>query len=238
MSLKQKQDYYGLMTLDANLVLVSTTENKSASNVEAQGEDGFVVANEMFGVRAAPTCEYILKHDVSMGTIKMGAIKSITDMGNFVLTGFEVNTQAGSAPTVSASGSQVEADATPTCYAMLPAITIGALHHAQTFGAFTVSGAGAHLTQSTFSAQCTLSTAEKDGTILAHDIVGGTMTITGTIQVSDPSYPVPTLTTLGTGWQITSPITETNPDSNFPTYTFTLTKYLVGQETTNTPSGN
>lgn len=234
MSLKQKTDYYGLTTLDSNLVLVSTTENKSQSTVEAQGEDGFVVAVESFGLRAAPTCEYVLKHDVDMSGIKMGAITAITGMGDFVLSSFEVSTQAGSAPTVSASGSQVEPNATTTCYAMLPAITIGALHHAQTFGAFTLSGAGAHLTQSTFSAQCEVSTAEKDGDILAHDIVGGTVTVSGTIQVSDPSYPIPTVTPAN-GWTITSPITETNPDSNFPTYTFTLTKYLVGQETTNTP---
>ena len=72
-----------------------------------------------------------------------------------------------------------------TCKATLPSVGVDALHHAQTFGAFTLSGAGAHLTQSTYSAQCEVSTAEKDGVILAHDIVGGTVTVNGTIQVSD-----------------------------------------------------
>ena len=111
------------------------------------------------------------------------------------------------------------------CTATLPGITVSGLHHAQTFGAFSISGAGAHLTQSTWSAQCDVSPAEKDGQMLAHDIVGGTVTVTGTIQVSDASYPVPTLS-VASGWTITAPLTETNPDSNYPTYTFTITKYL------------
>ena len=128
---------------------------------------------------------------------------------------------------MTASGSQVEANIVEgSCKATLPNITIGGLHHAQTFGAFQLSGAGAHLTQSTYSAQCDISTAEKDGVILAHDIVGGTVTINGTIQVSNPSYPVPVLS-VASGWTVTSPVSETNPDSNFPTYTFTITKYLT-----------
>lgn len=135
---------------------------------------------------------------------------------------------------MTASGSQVESGtAHATCTAELPNIVIGGLHHAQTFGAFTLTGAGAHLTQSTFTAQCEVSTAEKDGVILAHDIVGGTVTVTGTVQVSDASYPVPTITP-SAGWSITAPLTETNPDSNFPTYTFTITSYLIGEE----PTGN
>ena len=127
---------------------------------------------------------------------------------------------------MTASGSQVEDDIVlSSCTATLPGITVSGLHHAQTFGAFTYTGTGAHLTQSTWSAQCDISPAEKDGTMLAHDIVGGTVTVNGTIQVSDPSYPVPVVTP-ASGWTFTAPLTETNPDSNFPTYTFTITKYL------------
>lgn len=225
MSFKTKQDYYGLGSV-SGLVLVGTTENKSESSVEAQGENGFVVAVEGYGVKSAPACEFVITKDVSLSGITFGDITTINSQ-NFCLASIEINTQAGSAPTMTASGSQVEDTVVLNgCTATLPAITVGGLHHAQSFGAFTISGTGAHLTQCTYSAQCEVSTAEKDGTILAHDIVGGTVTVTGTIQVSDSSYPVPTVTP-SSGWTITAPVTETNPDSNFPTYTFTVTKYLT-----------
>lgn len=107
----------------------------------------------------------------------------------------------------------------------MPNVSISPLHHAQTFGAFTYSGTGAHLTQSTFAAECTVSTADKDGVPLAHDIVGGRVTVNGTIQVSNSSYGTPTITP-SNGWGLTQPLTETNPDGDFPTYTFGLTNYL------------
>lgn len=107
----------------------------------------------------------------------------------------------------------------------MPSVTVSPLHHAQTFGAFAITGAGAHLTQSSFAAECTVSTADKDGVPLAHDIVGGKVTVTGTIQVSNSAYGVPTVTPTN-GWSFTSPLTETNPDGDFPTYTFGLTTYL------------
>lgn len=43
MAFKTKIDYYGLGDVNG-IVLVSTTENKTESVAEAQGEDGFVVA--------------------------------------------------------------------------------------------------------------------------------------------------------------------------------------------------
>jgi len=104
MAFKTKQDYYGLGQI-SGLVLIGTTENKSASTVEAQGEDGFVVATEMFGVRSAPSCEYIITGNVDISNVRFGSITTLSNLGNFVLTNFEINTSAGSAPTVSASGS-------------------------------------------------------------------------------------------------------------------------------------
>lgn len=103
------------------------------------------------------------------------------------------------------------------------------LHHAQTFGAFTYGGTGAHLTQSTFTATCTINVASKDGVPLAHDITDGRLEVNGTLQVSDASYGTPTLSA-ASGWNITAPLTETNPDSDYPTYSFTVTKYLTAVE--------
>lgn len=85
------------------------------------------------------------------------------------------------------------------------------------------------MTQSTLDATATLTTATKDGDVLAHDISEAMVNVNGTIQVSDSAYGIPTLSA-ATGWVITAPLTETNPDSDFPTYSFTVTKYLVADE--------
>ena len=224
---KSKNDYYGLGSL-TNVEIVGTTENKSAQVAEAQGEDGFVVADLVYGEKSAPVCEYAVKGDVSLGTINLGTINEI-DNKSFVMTEITVGTGAGQAPTLAASGQQIEDNATVACTASLAGISINGLHHAQTFGAFTIGGQGAHLTQSNFTATAQVSTAEKDGDIIAHDITDGRITVNGTVVVADNSYPTPTLSA-ASGWVVTAPLTETNSNASFPTYSFTITKYLTGTE--------
>lgn len=227
MSFKTKADYYGLGAV-TGLQLVSTAENKSQSVAEARGEDGFVVAVEPFGETSAPSCDLVVTNTgVTLSNIVLGQITTISS-NKFALANLTITTSAGAAPTVSASGQQVEANAQMYCHVTLPAIVIDGLHHAQTFGAFAVGGTGAHLTQSTLTISGTISTATKDGVVIAHDLTDVRMAITGTIQVSDSSYGVPTVTpTSGSGWKLTAPISETNPDADFPSYSFTLTKTLV-----------
>lgn len=226
MAFKTKTTHYDLGTI-TNAVLVSVTENRSASTVEAKGEDGFVVASQVFGEKSAPSEEYAIKGDVTLTGIKMGSVKTVGG-DSFALESITVTTSAGAAPTMSVSGQQVEDGAASGCTVTLPAVTVSGLHHAQTFGQFTVGGQGAHLTQSTLTITGTISTAEKDGETIAFDLTDCSMTITGTIQVSDASYGTPTVT--ASGWVVTSPITETNPDSNYPTYSFTITKFLAADE--------
>jgi hypothetical protein len=225
MSFKSKQDYYGLSAKAANLVLTSTTENRSASVAEAKGENGFTVATQMYGEKSAPSCEYAVKGDVALSDVKIGTVTTI-DSRSFVLASLSVSTSAGAAPTVSASGQQVEDGATAACTCTLPAISVEGLHHAQNFGAFAISGAGAHLTQSSLTVTGTVSTAEKDGETIAHDVTDVRLEVSGTIQVSDSTYAAPAVT-LSDGWVLTAPLSETNPDGDFPTYTFTATKFLA-----------
>ena len=229
MSFKAKSDYYGLSAQAENLVLTSTTENRSASVAEAKGEDGFVVATEMYGNVSAPACEYVAKGDVSLDAIKIGTV-TVIDEHSFCLSSLSFSTSAGAAPTASASGQQVEDGAKVACTCTLPSISVDGLHHAQTFGAFTVSGKGAHLTQSSLNVNGTVSTATKDGEVIAHDITDVRLEVSGTIQVSDSTYAAPTVA-LSADWVMTSPLSETNPDGDFPTYAFTATKFLTADGT-------
>lgn len=226
MAFKTKTEYFGLASI-AGLKLVSTVENKSASNVEARGEDGFAIAREVFGERVAPSAEYEVIADVNVKTLELGTINTVDSKKIAFLT-LRASTSAGSAPKVSAAGQDVgNSTATGTCKVALPEVVIKALHHAQNFGQFSISGQGAHLTDSSIEFTAQLSEASKDGDIIAYDVVDGRITISGTIQVSDAAYGKPSVT--ATGYDFTSPVTETNPDSNFPTYTFTAVKSLTAK---------
>lgn len=225
MAFKNKVDIYGLSSV-TGLEIASVTENKTVQTVEAQGEDGFIIANQVYGETNAPACDYVVKgRNISLGTVTLGGITT-ADGKSYCLTNVGITTGAGQTPTVNASGTQVEDNATAACTAELTGVTFSGLHHAQTFGAFQLSGTGAHLTNSSLEAACTVNPVTKDGVIIAHDITDGRITINGTIQVSDATYPIPTLS-VANGWIVTAPISETNPDSNYPTYNFTLTKYLT-----------
>lgn len=228
MAFKTKQECFGMSSL-TGLKLVSTSDGASAQNVEARGEDGFTVAREVYGEKLAPSAEYEVVADVPIGGIEIGDVNQLDGKG-IVKSTIRVTTSAGGAPKVSVSGVDVgSSSSTGKCKVKIPTgIVIKALHHAQMFDQFTISGTGAHLTDCSLEATVQVSEATKDGETIAFDVVDGRMTISGTIQVSDASYGKPTIETNGE-WDITSPLAETNPDSNFPTYAFTMVRSLAAE---------
>lgn len=226
MGFKQKQDYYGLSAI-TGIVLKSVTENKSNEVVEAKDEKGFVIANQIFGEKSTPSQEYVITKNVELSSIKLGQITTVNDK-RYALTGIDIKTGAGSEITMTVNGQQVEDDdgsLIEGCKVTLSGLSISGIHHAQTFGAFTISGTGAHLTESSIAITTQVSQSEVEGEIVAHDINDARMTITGTIQVSNPSYPTPVIS-CADGWVQTEVLSEDNPDSDYPTYSFTLVKYL------------
>lgn len=128
----------------------------------------------------APACDYIVT-GTGILSAQLGSITTI-DSDKFCLAEITITTAAGSAPTIAASGQQVEDTATGACKCNALSVSISKLHHAQDFGAFTLTtGFGAHLTQCTYTATANVSTADKDGVPLAHDVVDGRVTVTGTV---------------------------------------------------------
>lgn len=125
---------------------------------------------------------------------------------------------------MTASGQQIEDGGTANCTCTLGAINVSGLYHAQDFGMFTV--ANGQLTDSTLNAEGNIATAEVDGIIKSSDLVGGKLTVSGTIVgVSDAGTigkPSVTLKTVGgKAGVFTSPLSESNPNGDFPTYSFT-----------------
>lgn len=105
-------------------------------------------------------------------------------------------------------------------------MTLEACHHAQVlFGAFTSSyGSGNYLTNATYTVAGDLTTATKDGEIVSFDIANGRIEANVTI-VQTGSTAV--TCSAGNGFIETSPLTKTDPDAAYPTWTATFTKYLT-----------
>lgn len=82
------------------------------------------------------------------------------------------------------------------------------------------------MTQSSYSAQSNLTKATKDGTTLAYDVIEGQITATLTFQQTGNTEPTVTPST-ASGWVVTSPLTKSCPDADYPTWTITLSKALT-----------
>ena len=225
MSLLAKVDYYGL---SANgFEVESTSENKSAGfQAEARGEDGFLVAVEVGADRMAPAVNYVATSDVSIGSVVIGSVKTV-DGKKIALGSLTITTSAGEPVRASASGSQIEDGGTAHCTATLSGITLSPLFHAQTFGLFTY--ANGQLTDSTLTVVGNIGLAECDGVIKASDLVGAQIRVSGTIigVTDEGAIATPTIT-VGTPsgnvlqGVITQPLTQDNPNGDFPSYTFEI----------------
>lgn len=149
------------------------------------------------------------------------------------MNSFTINTSAGAAPTFSASGEQVEDEASGVCEYSIPAFKVTKKHHAQIlFDAFeynkTVSGGttstGVHLKSASYTASGSITKGEKEGVCLTHDIVEGKIECAVEfVQVGN----VKPVITPGTGWDVTSVLTCSNPDADWPSWSATLTMYLT-----------
>jgi len=224
MALLAKTDYYGLSA--SGWTVSDTSENRSVGyNAEAQGPDGFVCAVDAGGELVAPQVNYVATQSASLGSVVLGSVKTI--LGKKVaLGGITVNTSAGSAPTATATGSQIEDNGTAHCTCTLTGISVSPLYHAQDFGLFTVSNG--QLTQSTLTINGDIATTTVDGVIKSSDLVGGSVEVTGTIVgVSDAgAISTPTVALQAPSGNVlsgvmTQPVSQTNPNGDFPTYSFT-----------------
>lgn len=222
MAFVTKTDYFGVETEDV-IDCIASNDGASASVAEATGEDGSIVASTVYGANKAPSCDYAIKAAWTQTAFKLGTVHEVS-AESFVRSQLVIGTSGGAAPTVSVSGEQVEADATATCTYSIPSFTVPKTHHAQVlFSAFTVGGTGCHLQSAQYTASATVTKGDKDGTPLSHDVSAGR--IDAAVTIIQTGTTTPTLSA-GTGWEITSPLAMTNPNSGYPTWTATITKYL------------
>ncbi len=220
MAFQDKTDYFNLATDTSGLVLTSSTENKSATVVQAQDEKGDVIAQEIVGQTTAPSCTYVLQKDATMTGEKLGSAT-----GGYVISSISITTGAGTPPGVTVTGESVPSSSHSDCYYDTPACKIEVCHHAQVlFSAFTVTGDGCYLTSANYTISGSLTKATKDGEIVAYDIVDGK--VEAQVEIVQTGATAPTFAA-GTDFTITAPLTKTEGDAAYPTWTATVTKNLV-----------
>ena len=105
-------------------------------------------------------------------------------------------------------------------------MNLEACHHAQVlFNAFTSNyGTGNYLTAANYTVAGDLTTATKDGDIVSFDIANGR--IEANVTIVQTGSTTPTCSAVS-GWYETAPLTKTEPDAAYPTWTATFTKYLT-----------
>lgn len=236
-----KIDYFGLDD-DTMLVTTSSDEGKSVSVAEVHNSDGSYIDHNVYGETRSPSNSYVMKATTfqkQAGAIKLGSIINVvidkTEGGEDItipvcLGNFSINTQAGSAPTIQASGEQVEEDATADCTYSLPAITLPKQHHAFILLNCLTSqdyGEGIYLQSAGYTFSASITKATKDGKCLTHDVTEGKIEVA--LEFVSTTGEVPNIQP-GTGWFVSSVPSCSNPDSDWPSYSATLTKYLTKDE--------
>jgi hypothetical protein len=142
------------------------------------------------------------------------------------LQSFTVSTSAGGKPTLTAAGVLIEAGGTGTeCEFETSEIDLSPEYHASDFGATNFEdSATAWLSTGTYTAECQIGVTAPDGVQLASDASSAKETVTLTITTTGTAKPT---VAAETGWTITSPLTRSRSDGDFPTWTCTLTKFLA-----------
>lgn len=202
----------------AGLTAKESEAGEASSLATAVNSYGDVVASDVYGETANPSCTFVVKTDADLSGISLGSVT-----GGIMLTQVVVTTQAGEHPTVQMSGVKIEEDgAAQRTYSLSG--TVKARSKAQDIaGAF---GASDNLTSctTTFSVQPHMATIK--GVPVASDCSDGRCEVSATL--TDPSGSA-TLTPTG-DFVVSSAATSTQPDSDYASVTCTAVKFLTGSE--------
>lgn len=224
MSWDSKNDYCGIAT--DGLVCKAQNDNGSAQYLEKPGQHGEIAATKMYGAVLAPSCEYTVEKDVTLANIELGKIVSGEDGKKFALQTVSIGTSAGGEPTVSASSVQVEDAATDgnSNHFSVPSFYLSKDEVAQIlFSAFTLTGASCELTECGAEISCNVGTHLVNGYPRASDVANGKIVVTATIGQYGTAKPA---VSPAEGWDVSAPLSSSDPDADYPVWTVSLTKTL------------
>ena len=224
-SFQDKTDWYNLTADGAPLEVIGDEPNETNEYKEYPAQDGSFIDSIAYGNTKAPSNDLVLTDDwaIAHEEVKLGGVNEVDDE-SFALMELDINTTAGEMPTISASGQQVQDDAETKRFYALPETTVKNEETAQIlWGAFSLSGSGCHLQSANYKASIQLPKPTKNGVPLAFGVARGV--IECQITVTQTGNTAPTLTA-GENWQISQRLKSSNPDSDVPTWTATLRRFL------------
>lgn len=227
MSWETKTDYCGLAIANT-LICKASTMNRTGQYLEKAGKNGAIAATKAFGTIDAPSCEYTIaaEHEFDAGDIVLGKITSV-DSKKYALASIHYETAADAEPVFTATAQQVESgatDANSNSFAV-PAFVISPDEIAEIqMSAATLSGAGCELVRAALDASCNVKPHTVNGAPVASDVTMGHVQVALTIGQYSTTEPT---VAAGTGWDVSAPLTCSDPDSDMPTWTVTLSKPLT-----------
>ena len=222
-------NYWGSIT---GLTPKSSSDGKTSQVAEAPNEYGDTAAHDVFGETLAPSVEYAVTGNVDLSSIVLGSIHTHT-IGSggsaitkkLMLTTVAINTQAGSPPTVTLSGVEVESGATAKrTYALSGTLTPRSKAQ-DVFGAFTAS---ANFTSISSNASVDPHVQTVKGAPVFGDASHGRIEVQATLTDGAGTATI-TAATNG-GFTVTAAPAESDPDAGYITRTATATKFLAGTE--------
>lgn len=225
MSWNSKTDYCGL-AVEGKIIIKSATQNKSGQYLEKLGKSGAICATKPFGEASAPSCDYAIKGAKSFaaGDIKLGAVTTV-DGKRYALASVRYESGADVEPTFTGTAQEIEATSDGTQRTFdVPAFAVSPDEAAEiVMSAATVGGTGCELTRCTMEASANVKPHTVNGVIVSSDVTAGHVVVSLEILQSGDTEPT---VTAGSGWDISSPLTNTDPDAEFPTWSCELTKPL------------
>ena len=258
-------DYFGLVSGTSNALKVTgSNENRSIQSTNGPNLYGDAAVVDSWGETAAPSSDYQIVADLAntlaspkftLGSIIAAGSSNISIGGSAVpvaLGSVTINTQTGSAPTLSASGQALFSGAAALRYYILPAFTLTPRHRAQDFlGLCTIKkGAnaadpateyGLESVNATFPIEFTL--AQPKGALVGYDLHGGTVTVDYSMNwyaSTDPTIVLASSVTLGLSGNggttttvapaMSNPVAKACPEGGYTQYAWQVSFPLIGYE--------
>jgi len=235
MAFAPKTDYCGLTSVfDTELAVRDDNKNDSRQTYAPVGQDGSVIAVELYGHDASPSNNYALQADITAtaNELKLGKLVTVgssPSQEKFILKSVKFSTGVNRAVTVSASAEMVESGYSETAAKLygVPAFSITTAHVAQDiFSAFSISD-GANLVSCDANISLAVQKDQFVGEIISNGTGQAQIKISGSILYPATSG-TPTVTvTTDSGFVITKEPTCQNPETAYRTFTFELTKPLA-----------
>ena len=221
------EDYFGTI---AGLQKKTSNDGRTSSVAEAPNEYGDTIAHDVYGDVVSPSVEYTVVGAITDASpiIKLGDVMTASFGGaerKIMVTSVAVTTSAGSPPSVTISGVEVESGATakrtyPVAINLLPRSKAQ-----DVAGAFAASEKFTQIS-TTFSVDAHVQTVT--GTPVASDASHGSVSVAATMTDGDGTGSI-TVTADG-GFTITAAEAKSAPDASYVTRTATATKYMTGTE--------